>query len=141
MTLNDTPVRYAFDVTGDICIIAPSTGVTTPTYTFCCVKDAMGNVVDMPITTINPSQKALQPFQKIQTGADLRTTPGRSGTTLYANNSAPPPDDHLDAAAKMFKDLSSAVTTLPGTPPAILSIGIKPLFDRGLPLMHIDTIS
>jgi hypothetical protein len=131
VSLSVSPIRCAFDATGDICIIASSIGLTTPTYTFSNLKDVHGKIINMPITTIDPSKKVLNQFTNIQSGNDLKSTTGRSGKTLYSGVT-PPPDSDLDAAAKMFKDLSSASATMPSTPPAVLTTRI--------PLPHLTII-
>lgn len=120
-SLSITPIRYAFDETGEICILAPSTGLTTPTYTFSTLQDVNGKALNLPITTIDPSSKVLKQFQSIQTGSDLKTKPGRWGTTLYAGKTSTPSDTDLNAAAKMFNDMSSASATMPTTPPEVLT--------------------
>lgn len=113
--LSTHPYRYALDVTGELGIIAPATGLSSPSYTFSYLKDQKGNSINMPVTTIDPSRKALAQFESIKTGGQLKSAPGRAGTTLYANKS-PPPDADLDAAAKTFQDLSTAAKNLPTRP-------------------------
>jgi hypothetical protein len=129
VSLSATPIRYALDWNGELCIIVPSTGITTPTYTFSNLQDQNGVNLTLPITTIDPSAKALKNFETIKTGNDLKTTPGRSGKTLY-DGKTPPSDADLDAAAQTFNDLAAASKTLPGTPPAVLSARMKPQSDR-----------
>jgi hypothetical protein len=124
VSLSVSPIRCAFDATGDICIIASSTGLSTPTYTFSNLKDIHGSIISMPITTIDPSKKVLNQFTSIQSGNDLKNRTGRSGKTLYSG-ATPPPDSDLNAAAKTFKDLSSASVTMPSTPPAVLTTRIS----------------
>lgn len=118
--LSVQPFRYALDFSGEIGMIIPSTGMSSPSYTFSSLKDKGGNAVNMPVTTIDPSRKALTAFENIKTGAQLKTTPGRAGSTLYAGTT-PPADSDLNAAAKAFSDLAAAAKSMPSTPANVQS--------------------
>lgn len=139
LTVN--PSRYALDITGEIGLIVPSTGLQSPSYTFSYLKDQSGTSLNLPITTIDPSRKALAAFENITTGAQLKSLPGRAGTTLYANTS-PPSDSDLNTAAKAFQDLSQAAKTLPLTSTdvqnALDAVAKAPLPNDGWPSNNIQ---
>lgn len=118
VALNVTPIRFLLDYSGELCIIAPATGLTTATYTFSNVKDENGTPKVLSGTTVDPSKKALKVFGTIKTGDQLQNTPGRSGKTLFVGKTVPSSGD-LAAAAQTFTDLAAASNTMPATPPQV----------------------